>query len=153
MPASGTQWISWIHVADIVGLFLLALDHPDADGPINGTAPLPVRNADFSRALARVLRRPFLPIGPPSAAIRLSLARSLTPSPTASAWFPPDPSTRLPVPFDELAAALAEVFGRQGGMAEGGRGSRNDASKNEDCIMKFQNSFRPGSFPSSVILQ
>jgi uncharacterized protein (TIGR01777 family) len=37
----GRQWMSWIHREDIVGLFLMALDNPEARGPINGTAPHP----------------------------------------------------------------------------------------------------------------
>ena len=80
-PARGLQWLSWIHLDDIVGLFLLALDHPDAKGPINGTAPAPSRNIDFSRALARALHRPFLPIGPPDLLLDLVLggvAQSVT---------------------------------------------------------------------------
>ena len=72
-PANGRQWMSWIHIDDILGLFLLALDHPDARGPINGTAPNPVRNVDFSRELAKVLHRPFLPFGPPDLAIEVVL--------------------------------------------------------------------------------
>ncbi len=70
---TGRQWVSWIHVDDIVGLFLLGLDRPDASGPINGTAPEPARNVDFSRALARTLHRPFLPVGPPEFALKLML--------------------------------------------------------------------------------
>lgn len=59
---SGRQWMPWIHHADLVGIFLLALDHADARGPINGTAPNPVTNRDFSSALGRALGRPaFLP--------------------------------------------------------------------------------------------
>ncbi len=71
--------MSWIHIEDIVGMALLALDHPEANGPINGTAPHPVRNAEFSRALSRALWRPyapwrvFLPIGPPDFVLRLVL--------------------------------------------------------------------------------
>lgn len=61
----GLQWMSWIHIDDIVGIFLLALDNEAANGPINGTAPNPVRNVDFSKALANEVHRPFLPIGPP----------------------------------------------------------------------------------------
>src|SRR6185369_5525204 len=38
---SGKQYMSWIHYADIVGIFLLALDQANATGPINGTAPEP----------------------------------------------------------------------------------------------------------------
>ncbi len=71
--ARGLQWLSWIHIDDIVNLFLLALDHPGARGPINGTAPSPARNVDFSRSLAKALRRPFLPFGPPDLALRAML--------------------------------------------------------------------------------
>jgi len=71
--ARGLQWMSWIHADDIVGLFLLALDNPDARGPINGTAPSPARNVDFSRSLAKALHRPFLPVGPPDLALRAML--------------------------------------------------------------------------------
>lgn len=72
-PATGRQWMSWIHLDDIVGIFLLALDNPAVDGPINGTAPHPVRNTDFSRALAKVVHRPFIPFGPPDALLGLVL--------------------------------------------------------------------------------
>ena len=80
-PATGQQWMSWIHLDDIVGLFLLALDNPEARGPINGSAPHPARNIDFSRALAKVLHRPMLPIGPPDMLLELILgefARTIT---------------------------------------------------------------------------
>jgi uncharacterized protein (TIGR01777 family) len=78
-PGTGRQWMSWIHIEDIVGLFLLALDHPAAQGPLNGTAPEPVRNAEFSRALARALRQrkfgwpPYVPFGPPDALLGIVL--------------------------------------------------------------------------------
>jgi uncharacterized protein (TIGR01777 family) len=72
-PAAGRQWMSWIHIDDIVGLFLLALDSPEARGPINGTAPNPVRNHEFGKALAKVLWRPFLPLGPPDLMMELIL--------------------------------------------------------------------------------
>jgi uncharacterized protein (TIGR01777 family) len=72
-PASGAQWMSWIHIDDIVGIFLLALDNAQAQGPINGTAPNPVRNAEFSKALAKVLWRPFIPVGPPDALLEVVL--------------------------------------------------------------------------------
>ena len=72
-PASGRQWMSWIHVDDIIGLFLLALDNPEAHGPINGSAPTPARNVDFSKALARVLHRPFIPFGPPDSVLEVML--------------------------------------------------------------------------------
>ncbi|MBL8222104.1 MAG: TIGR01777 family oxidoreductase [Bryobacterales bacterium] len=56
---SGQQWMSWIHVEDAVGLMLHALETP-VEGPMNVTAPNPVRNVDFTRALGKALRRPTL---------------------------------------------------------------------------------------------
>jgi uncharacterized protein (TIGR01777 family) len=69
---SGKQYMSWIHYSDIVGIFLLALDQPDAKGPINGTAPEPVTNRAFAKALGGALGRPsFLPT--PAFALKLAL--------------------------------------------------------------------------------
>ena len=78
-PARGRQWLSWIHLDDIAGLFHFAIDNPDAVGPINGTAPNPVRNAEFARALSKTLWKPyapwrfFIPLGPPDALLRVML--------------------------------------------------------------------------------
>jgi uncharacterized protein (TIGR01777 family) len=59
---SGRQWMAWVHYADVVGIILLALDRAEAQGPINGTAPSPVTNKEFGKALGRALHRPaFLP--------------------------------------------------------------------------------------------
>jgi uncharacterized protein (TIGR01777 family) len=55
---SGRQYVSWIHHADLSGLILLALDREDARGPLNGTAPKPVTNKEFSKAVGRALHRP-----------------------------------------------------------------------------------------------
>jgi uncharacterized protein (TIGR01777 family) len=61
--AGGGQYMSWIHIEDVVGLFLWALDDHRAWGVINGTAPDPVTNREFSKALGRALHRPaFLPV-------------------------------------------------------------------------------------------
>ena len=59
---SGKQWMSWIHVDDLVGMINWALDNPNVSGPVNATAPSPVRNAEFTRVLAKAVNRPaFLP--------------------------------------------------------------------------------------------
>lgn len=67
---SGQQWMSWIHRDDLVAMMLRLIEDPSLNGAFNGTAPDPVRNADFSRALGRALKRPaVLPM--PGLALRL----------------------------------------------------------------------------------
>jgi uncharacterized protein (TIGR01777 family) len=74
---SGKQWMPWIHIADQIEAMLFLLQHEQARGPFNLTAPNPVRNADFGRTLARVMRRPFwLPV--PALALRLMLGEMST---------------------------------------------------------------------------
>lgn len=69
---SGRQWMSWIHIDDMVGLILHALSTENLTGPVNATAPQPATNRKFSSTLGRVLRRPaFLPA--PGFALRLAL--------------------------------------------------------------------------------
>jgi uncharacterized protein len=58
--AGGSQYISWIHVDDEVGLILWALDNEKVSGVLNATAPNPATNRDFSKALGRALGRPAL---------------------------------------------------------------------------------------------
>jgi uncharacterized protein len=68
--AGGRQFISWIHLDDLIGMMLAGLTDPRWVGPINATAPEPVSNRDFSRALGAALRRPaVLPV--PGLALRL----------------------------------------------------------------------------------
>jgi uncharacterized protein (TIGR01777 family) len=55
---SGRQWMSWIHLDDLVSLVAHATTHGEVRGVLNGVAPEPVRNADFTRTLGRALGRP-----------------------------------------------------------------------------------------------
>ncbi len=55
---TGQQWMSWVHIDDLVGLIAFCLDHEALKGAVNGTAPNPVTNAQFSQSLGRVLGRP-----------------------------------------------------------------------------------------------
>lgn len=60
--AGGAQYMPWIHRDDEIGLLLWALDNPQANGIYNATAPNPVTNRAFSKALGQALRRPwFMP--------------------------------------------------------------------------------------------
>jgi hypothetical protein len=66
----GRQPLPWIHYEDVVGIYLRAIDDDAWSGPVNATAPEPVSNREFSKALGRALHRPaFAPV--PGFAIRL----------------------------------------------------------------------------------
>ncbi len=56
---SGRQWVSWIHLNDLVDLFRYVVETP-VQGPLNGVAPEPVRNIEFTRQLAMALKRPAI---------------------------------------------------------------------------------------------
>lgn len=69
---SGRQWMSWISLADAIAAIVFALRTPSLAGPVNMTAPNPVTNRHFTRALGGILNRPaFLPA--PAFALRLAL--------------------------------------------------------------------------------
>lgn len=57
---SGQQWMSWVHMDDLVNAIVYALETPSINGPINGTAPNPVTNKAFSKALGAALNRPAI---------------------------------------------------------------------------------------------
>ncbi len=62
---SGQQWMPWIHVADLAGSMLHGIGHATLAGPVNGSAPEPARNVDFTRQLAKAVHRPaILPVPP-----------------------------------------------------------------------------------------
>ncbi len=68
--AGGRQYVPWIHLDDVVGAMLFCLDDAQAAGPVNLAAPSPVTNAELSRTLGRVLKRPaVLPV--PAIALKL----------------------------------------------------------------------------------
>jgi uncharacterized protein (TIGR01777 family) len=69
---NGRQWMSCIHVDDVAGMILWALENQSVSGEVNAVNPEPVRNAEFTRTLARVVRRPAL-LPAPSCALKLAL--------------------------------------------------------------------------------
>jgi uncharacterized protein (TIGR01777 family) len=65
---NGRQYMPWIHIDDLVELMLLAATNPALSGPVNGVAPHPVTNHEFTKTLGRLLGRPtFMPAVPPIA--------------------------------------------------------------------------------------
>jgi uncharacterized protein (TIGR01777 family) len=69
---SGTQWMSWIALEDMVAALRFLVENASLSGPFNVTAPEPVRNSEFTKTLARVLKRPA-PFPVPKFALRVAL--------------------------------------------------------------------------------
>jgi uncharacterized protein (TIGR01777 family) len=70
---SGRQWLSWIHVDDLLQLVLFVLDRRTLMGALNATSPEPMRNGDFMAALAAALKRPLWPVRIPAPLVRAAL--------------------------------------------------------------------------------
>jgi uncharacterized protein (TIGR01777 family) len=107
---SGKQWMPWVHLQDLVGMIRAAVRDAGWSGIYNGTAPNPVRNVDFTRALGRTLRRPT-PFPVPGFGLKLVfggaadvlLGGQRTSSRVESAGYAFE--------FPTLEAALADVVG------------------------------------------
>ena len=69
---SGKQWMAWIHVDDLVSLICWSLTHSTIAGPVNATAPNPVRNSEFTKTLASAVGRPAI-LPAPKFGLRLVL--------------------------------------------------------------------------------
>jgi uncharacterized protein (TIGR01777 family) len=109
--ASGKQWFSWIHIADMVDLIVYLLDHANIEGPVNATAPHPVTYRSFTRALASAMSRPhFFPMPAwllklifGEAAQLLTQGQKVVPKAALTAGFK--------FRFATIEAALADIIG------------------------------------------
>lgn len=118
--ARGQQWMSWIHIDDIVGIVRLAVENAGAVGPLNGTAPHPVQNAEFARTFSAVLRKPmtpwrvFIPVGPPDALLRIVLGEVARVVTTGQKVLPTKPlALGYSFRYPDLAGALREIFSKK----------------------------------------
>jgi uncharacterized protein (TIGR01777 family) len=103
----GQQWLSWVAMADVLGMITAALTVTELSGPINVTAPEPLRNRDFVAALGQELGRPaVVPI--PAFALRLALGEMADEALLASARVLPRrlEQAHFTFRFPELRAAL-----------------------------------------------
>ena len=108
----GTQWWSWVHVHDIVGAIYHIIQTESLSGPVNLVAPSPVRNEEFTRALASVLRRPAVfPV--PAFAARLALGEMAQELMLSSQRVVPEKlvTSAYSFRFRELRAALEDLLG------------------------------------------
>jgi uncharacterized protein len=55
----GKAWMSWIHIKDLCNIIIYIINNKNIEGPVNGAAPNPVQNRDFSKTLAKALNRPM----------------------------------------------------------------------------------------------
>ncbi len=107
----GKQWMSWVHMSDVVGMVLWALQ--EVEGPVNITSPNPVRNDEFMKTLRRRLSRPWSP--PTPSFVLRSLGPFLGVEPElslSSARVRPEVARagQYSFAFEDLDAALADLF-------------------------------------------
>ena len=108
--ASGEQWMSWIHLDDMVRLLVHAVETPGLNGALNAAAPNAVTNAEFTQVLGRTLRRPaILPV--PEFAVR-ALFGEMASIVIASQKVVPTATLASGFRFEheQLAAALAHLL-------------------------------------------
>ncbi|MFZ4482930.1 MAG: TIGR01777 family oxidoreductase [Chthoniobacterales bacterium] len=107
----GRQWMSCVHVDDVAGLALWAIENESVRGPLNAVLPEPCTNREFTRALARAVHRPALfPV--PAFVLRLTLGGLSSVLLNSSRVLPAvAESLAFPYAFGTLAAAIADVAG------------------------------------------
>lgn len=106
----GGQYMSWIHLDDMVALTDFLLQHPTLQGPFNATAPNPVTNTEFSASLARQLHRPAL-LPMPAAIISILLGEMAELLLTGQRVLPTNlVKAGYRFRFDTLSAALANLL-------------------------------------------
>ena len=107
---SGQQWMSWVMLEDVVAILRLGLENTALHGPLNIVSPQPVRNAEFTAALARAMHRPAVFSGP-AFALRLALGEMAGAMLLASERVIPERllQLRYSFRFAELPAALSAL--------------------------------------------
>lgn len=108
---SGRQWMSWITLRDLVRAMLFLMKRDDLTGPFNLVAPQPVRNRDFTRAVARAVHRPAL-LPAPKVALRLAFGQMADETVLASQRAVPQRLEHAGFCFEdkEIGAALAGLL-------------------------------------------
>jgi uncharacterized protein (TIGR01777 family) len=108
---SGRQWMSWLTLAEAVGIVRFALANSNLSGPTNAVSPNPIQNAEFTLALAKTLHRPAL-FPAPAFALRLALGEMADALLLSSQRIKPAKLEQSGYRFahPELPAALAEIF-------------------------------------------
>jgi uncharacterized protein (TIGR01777 family) len=110
---SGRQWMSWVTLEDVVGILRLAIENASVRGSVNIVSPQPQQNAEFTKVLARAMRRPTL-FPAPAFALRLALGEMADALLLSSQRVLPRAIEKLGYRFlhADLTPALAAVLAR-----------------------------------------
>jgi len=108
---SGKQWMSWVTLEDVAGILKFAIENSAARGPVNVVAPGAVQNAEFTKVLAKTMRRPAL-FPAPAVTLRLALGEMADALLLSSQRVKPERLQQLGYSFlySELPAALSAVL-------------------------------------------
>jgi uncharacterized protein (TIGR01777 family) len=110
---SGDQYMSWIHREDLLRLYQFALDTKTIKGPVNGTAPEPVTNREFTRALGHALHRPTL-FPAPAFALKLAFGEMAQMLLTGQKVIPKRAQEAgFKFNFPTIDAAFGDLFGQR----------------------------------------
>ena len=108
---TGRQMVSWIHMADLVAIFLRALDDEKIRGPVNVTSPNPVSNAELAKTIGKVLGRPSF-VRVPELALRARFGEGADPLLTGQSALPGVlTDAGFEWRFPELRPALEDLLG------------------------------------------
>jgi uncharacterized protein (TIGR01777 family) len=107
---NGKQWFPWIHIDDLVNLFIFSLENPGIKGGLNGAAPEQTRNKDFCKSLGKVMGRPGLfPV--PEFALKIAVGEFATYLLTGRKIFPEKALRNgFKFKYDNLESALTNIL-------------------------------------------
>ncbi|MGM9474866.1 TIGR01777 family oxidoreductase [Pedobacter sp. GSP4] len=110
---TGKQWTPWLHINDMVEMYIEAVENPKMEGNYNACAPFPVTNTALTKAIAKHLHRPFWPIKVPKSVLSVVLGErveAVLMSNNTSAQKILDAGFKFE--FTHLDDALAALYGR-----------------------------------------
>lgn len=108
---SGNQWVSWIHITDVVNIYLYALENEKMQGVYNMTAPFPVTNKELTQAIAKQLQKPLWLPAVPELALRIMLGEmSITVLNSTRTSADKIIESGYKFKFPKLESALTEIY-------------------------------------------
>ncbi len=107
---SGRQWMSWIHIEDLVNLFVEMIVNDKYNGVVNAVSPNPITNSDFTKAISKVMKRPAIaPV--PEFALKLILGESSALVLNSQKVIPQVANShRFDYKFEEVEMALSDLI-------------------------------------------